>query len=341
MTFTISFFVAALALAAPGDANPTQSTSDSIQVKHCLVSMIDRVRLSANEAGPLAEFNIDEVTGLPIDQGSVVSKGAVLGRLDDAEPRIKLEATQAELDIAKEQAESEFADVNIRAAVKMADVAKAEWDQAVEINRKSPGAVAETEVRRLKLTYERGLLQADVARLELNVAKMTVKAKEAAVKAAENEIQRRKLIAPIDAIVDQRLGDVGEWVQPGQPVMELVRIDKLRVEAFLSAAEVAPSEVAGRPVTIEITVKDPKSNRQKVERFESKITFVSSQIVADGSYRISTDFDNRKLDNDWAVRPGMVGNMTIKLTGSAGQTAGAPAKAPSPVAPRLTPVSNK
>lgn len=340
MTFTSALIVSALALAAPPDANPSQANSESIQVKHCLVSMIDRVRLSSSEAGPLTSFGMDKVTGLPIDQGSIVSKDDILGQLDDIEPQIKRDAALAELAVAEEQANGEFADVNVRASVKMAEVAKAEWDQAVEINKKSPGAVSETEVRRLKLTYERGVLQADVARMELNVAKLTLKAKEAAVRAAENEIRRRKLVAPIDAIVDQRLGDVGEWVQPGQPVMELVRIDKLRVEAFLSAAEVAPIEVVGRPVTIEITVKDPKSNKQKVEKFESKITFVSSQIVADGSFRVATDFENRKVGDDWAVRPGMVGNMTIKLVGSAGQT---PLAAPGnkPASSRLTPVSNK
>jgi multidrug resistance efflux pump len=326
MNLSTAFLFSALAIAGPGDPNPIKATSDELLVKHCLVSMIDHVRLSPNDAGPLTE--------ILVDQGAVVAKGDTLGQLDDADSQIKLEAAEGELRVAEEQAKS---DVNVRAAVKMADVAKAEWDQANAINRRSPGAVSETEVRRLKLTYERGVLQGEVAELELSVAKLTVAAKAAAVKAAKNEIRRRKIVAPIDAIVDHVMADVGEWMQPGQPVIELVRIDKLRVEAFLNASEVAPSEIAGRTVVIEITVKDPNSNERKIEKFNSKITFVSSQIVADGSYRIATDFDNRKVGDDWAVRPGMVGNMTIKLTGGMNKTASTPVK-PST---KLAPVSNK
>jgi macrolide-specific efflux system membrane fusion protein len=220
----------------------------------------------------------------------------------------------------------------------MAEVAKADYDQAVEINRKSPRTVSETEVRRLKLTWERGVLQKEVAELELSVAKLTAIAKKTAMDAADNEIRRRKLVAPMDAIVDQVMAKHDEWVQPGQPMMELVRIDKLRMEAYLNASEVSPLEVAGRNVVIEITVKDPRSEKSKIERFESKINFVSSQIVADGAYRIATDFDNRQDGDEWVVRPGMIGNMTIKLAGNTQSVAKPVVK---PEAPRLTPVSNK
>lgn len=329
MNLSTALVMSALALTAPGDAKGVKSTSDTIQVQHCLVSMIDHVRLSPSDAGPLVLLNVD--------QGAIIAKGDVLGQLDDQDSQIKREAAESELHVAEEQANS---DVNVRAAQKMADVAKAEWEQAIEINRKSPGAVSETEVRRLKLTYERGVLQKEVAELELSVAKITVAAKLAAVKAADNEIRRRKIVAPLDAVVDHVMADVGEWLQPGQPVIELVRIDKLRVEAFLNASDVTPSEIVGRPVVIEIAVKKPGSNEIIVERFDSKVSFVSSQIVADGSYRISTDFDNRKVgDNDWAVRPGMIANMAIKVGPAAAQAKIAPPAA-KPV-PRFTPAVNK
>jgi macrolide-specific efflux system membrane fusion protein len=326
MNLTTALFLSALAVAAgPGAPNTTRTTSDSILVKYCLVSMRERVRLSANEAGPLMEVNVD--------QGAIVKADDELGKIDDRDVEIKRRAAEAEWRVAEKQASS---DVNVRAGKKMAEVAKADYDQAVEINRKSPKTVSDTEVRRLKLQWERAVLQTEVGELELSVAQLTATAKKTAMEAAENEIRRRKLIAPIDAVVDQVLAKRGEWVQPGQPMMELVRIDKLRMEAFLNASEVSPQEVNGRNVVIEITVKDPNSEKTKVERFESKINFVSSQIVADGAYRIATDFENRQVDGEWVVRPGMIGNMTIKLAGAT-QPLAKPATKPET---KLTPVSN-
>lgn len=318
MSFSTALMVSALVLSGPGDANPDRGSSNTVQVKHCLVSMIDHVRLSASTAGPLATR--------PLEEGTVVTKGDILAQLDDSEAQIKREAAEAEMIVAKEQAES---NANIEAAEKMAKVAEAEYQQALEINRKSPGAISETEVRRLRLTWERGVLQAEVARLEKSVAGKTVIAKQAAVKAAENEIRLRKIVAPMDAIIDHVMASEGEWVQPGQPVFELVRVDRLRVEAFLNATEISPHEVEGQPVVIEIQVRDPKTKQLRYEKFESKITFVSRQVVSDGAYRIATDFDNRKYGNSWAVSPGLTANMTIKLAGDV-EPAAAPAAAAAP-----------
>lgn len=304
MSCSLAILVSALALAAPPVENPSTKSRDSVQVKHCLITMKDHVRLSAREAGPIVKMDA-------ID-GAVLKKGDVIAQLDDSDMQVKKIATQFEADVAAEQAAS---DVNIRAGKKMADVAKAEWEQAVNINSRSIGTVPETEVRRLKLTWERGVLQTEVAELELRVAGLTAKAKQAAVSATDIEIERRKVTAPIDCIVDRVLVHEGEWVQPGQPVAELVRLDQLRVEAYLNAYEVSPREVKGRQVTIDVRTVDGQG-QEKVEQFTGHVGFVSPVVVADGAYRVTVDFNNRADGDHWAVQPGMTANMTIKLTGA-------------------------
>ncbi len=131
--------------------------------------MIDNVKLSAREGGPLVSVGVKE--------GALLKKGDLIAQLDDDDSQIKKRAAQAEADVAAEQASS---DVSVRAADKMADVAKAEYEQAVEINRRSPGVVSETEVRRLKLTWENAILKIEAAKLEMSMAALAAKAKQVA-----------------------------------------------------------------------------------------------------------------------------------------------------------------
>ncbi len=117
-------------------------------------------------------------------------------------------------------------------------------------------------------------------------------------------------------MVDRVLVKESEWVQPGQPVVELVRIDRLRLEAFLNAYEVSPREVDGQPVVIEVPVRGV-NGKEKLEKFTGVISFVSPVVVADGAYRVSVEFENRKDGNHWAVQPGLTANMSIKLGAAA------------------------
>jgi multidrug efflux pump subunit AcrA (membrane-fusion protein) len=126
--------------------------------------------------------------------------------------------------------------------------------------------------------------------------------------AADEEIARRQLRSPIDGVVDRVLAQVGEWVQPGQPIVEIVRLNRLRVETSLNAYEVSPREVAvGQPVEIEIQI-----GPRQVEKFTGKVGFVSNVVVAD-RYRVWVEFDNRKVGDFWAVSPGLQAVMTIQL----------------------------
>lgn len=323
MSLTTAILASALALAAPpGAPENTVRTGNEVQVKYCLISMIDHVRLSAREAAQVMQMNVVE--------GQTVKEGDVLVQLDDSDSQIKRNAAHWETEVARTQASS---DERLEASRKTAEVAKTEYEQALEINEKSPGAVSKTEVRRAKLTYERSLLEAEVAQLEMKIAEQTVNVKEAAVKAAENEIDRRRIVAPIDGEVDHVMIKKGEWVQPGQPAIEIVRLDRLRVEAFLNAYDVSPREVKGRPVIIEVpnAYRDSEGNPVS-ERFEGTIGFVSNQIVSDGAYRVWVEFENRRTVingiEDWAVRPGMTANMTVSLAGGARQVPLAPASRP-------------
>ena len=114
--------------------------------------------------------------------------------------------------------------------------------------------------------------------------------------------------APIDGIVVELFKHAGEWVEPGQPVLRMVRMDRLRVEGFLRADKLAPNEVLGKPVTIRVRLV-----RDKTVELKSRISFVSPLVEGSGEYRVWADISNQIANGHWLIRPGLLAEMTIDL----------------------------
>jgi multidrug efflux pump subunit AcrA (membrane-fusion protein) len=89
----------------------------------------------------------------------------------------------------------------------------------------------------------------------------------------------------------------------------VVRIDRLRVEGFLSASEFSPSEIAGRPVTVEVTLAGSRA-----ARFSGQVVFISPLVAAGNKYRVRAEVENRSENGHPILRPGMSATMHIGLT---------------------------
>ena len=76
----------------------------------------------------------------------------------------------------------------------------------------------------------------------------------------------------------------------GEPLLRLVRMDRLRVAGHVNAAHYGPHEVAGRAVSIRARLE-----RGRDERFTGKITFVHPEQNG-GDYLVWAEVDNRTID---------------------------------------------
>jgi multidrug efflux pump subunit AcrA (membrane-fusion protein) len=298
-----SLATAALLFAAP-PAGSSSAAARDIEIPQCLVSLIEDVQVPAREAGPL--------TSVAVVEGQFVSQGQLLAQIDDRQPRLDKFAAELDRDAALTKAQD---DIEIRYAEAAVAVAGAELDRAVEVNRKSPGGVTQAEIQKLQLAKRRDELQIERSKLEMRVAKMNADVKQAAVKSADDAIVRRQIISPLDGVVVTLMHEKGEWVAAGEPVFQVIRIDRLRVEGFLNATEIGPEEVAGRPISIEVQLAGGKT-----ARFNGKIVYISPLVQAGSKYRVRAEVENRSEGGSPLLRPGMTATMTIAL-GPVHQTA--------------------
>ena len=277
-----------------------------IKLEKCLVSLTDRgeSQVSAKEAGILREMLVVAGQEVRAEDKQGKTPADALAQLDDTEAKLAAAAADAEYKVAQEEARS---DVNVRYSKAAARVAYAELLQAQDSNRRAPGAVAKSEVTRLELTYERSLLEIEKAQMESKIAGLKAEVAKAKADATREKLTSRKIPAPIDVIVVELRKRPGEWVQPGDLLVHLLRIDRLKVEGFLKASEIAPREVAGCPVEVVVPLV-----RGSTETLTGRVVFVSPRVESGGEYRVWAEVENRKRDGHWVLRPGLTATMVIQ-----------------------------
>lgn len=273
------------------------STPDD-PLNYCKVTIINEVSVPAEEAGVLDQLLVKE--------GMLVEKGALIGSVDNTDAILMKAVATHEYAAAKKTAENTL---SIKAAVKAYEVALAEYESSLEANKVTDDVVMATELRRQKLQADRAKMQAELASHELLVANLTAKAKYEAFQRAEAALQRRQIKSRINGVVIEVNKHEGEWVQPGESVVRIVQMDRLRVEGSVDGRKYARHEILGRPVSITVYLTGGGQ-----ETLTGKIVYASSIIRTTGDlveYTVRAEVDNRKLNGRWLLTPGLKAKMEL------------------------------
>ncbi|MEX0675988.1 MAG: HlyD family efflux transporter periplasmic adaptor subunit [Pirellulales bacterium] len=303
-----------LALAIAADAAPAAPAADPC-IPSCLITSIDDQAVPAADAGVL--------TILRVKEGTRVTLGEEIGRIDDSEAQAQLHVKQLEYDVANQTANS---DIDIRHADMAAKVAEQAYLMLAESNKTVKGTVTAIDMLKAQLEWKRSRLAIEQAKEKNEEAKLTARAKSAEVGAAQVVLERRVLRAPFDGMVVKVAKKPGEWVAPGDPVVHVVGINRLRVMGNLDASEWGPADVEGRKVTVEVTL--PRGETKKVP---GTITYVSP-VVTIGDLPVSAEIETPLKGELPLVRAGLNASMTIHVNQPVAQAAPATA-APATAAP--------
>jgi macrolide-specific efflux system membrane fusion protein len=285
-------------LGGPGIAErPAQSPATLAVVEHAQVFFLDDVDVPAEEAGRLLQLAVQPGDSVAVDQP--------LAQIDDRKPRLDKFAAELERQAARTRAED---DIEVRYAVASFELADAELNQDLDINRKTPGVIPISDIRRKRLARHRAELQIDRSKLDLKVAAMSAEVQSAAVQAADESILRRRIVAPFQGTVFDVYKQENEWVDMGEPVLRVVRLDRLRIDGFLDCSQVDPAEVADRPATVEVELA-----RGRKARFPGRVVFVSPMVQAGNRCRIRAEVENRQENGHWLLRAGMSVDLVVDL----------------------------
>jgi len=284
-------------VARRANSQAVSRTTAVVEIDHCLISPAADIQVPSQESGPLVQVAVEE--------NAIVQKGQLLARLDDRKSQLEMIAAEKERDAALAKATD---DIETRYAQAAFEVEDAELEKLMAARSRLQNSISDSEVRRVRLSRHKAELQIERSELERQVAQLQADVHDAAVKQAQDAVNRRKIMAPIDGVVVTLLRRQGEWINAGEPLMQLVMMDTLRAEGFVSAAEFDVVDLADREATVEVELAG-----QRREAFTGRVTMVSPLVQAGNKYRVRAEVTNRSESDHWLLRPGMTARMRVHL----------------------------
>ena len=274
-----------------------QNSDAGILVEGCLVKVINRTMVPAELQGKLTQIKVEE--------GMTIKKGDAIAIIDDRQSQLALKVKLAEELEAKIAAEN---DINKRDAVNSEKIAKTEAQTYRELHDK--GAAPWLELQKKELEAERATLRIELADQNEQTAMAVYVQKQYGVQLAKMDIEMRTIRADFDAFVEKRIANLGEWVQPGSPIVELIQMDRLRVVGFIDALNYAGQVYKGAPVAVEVVVGQDASGPRK-RTFQGVIEYVSTELDLKKRHRIWVSIPNEQVGDEWLIKPGMAATMRI------------------------------
>jgi membrane fusion protein (multidrug efflux system) len=185
------------------------------------------------------------VIGIGADNTQFVKAGQALVRLDPADAKVMLQESEAQLARTVRQVRNVFATTSeLRANVqlRLTDLAKAQSDYARRARLQRSGAISQEELQHANdavraaqagVTAAQQQLAADRALVDGTTIESNPVVRDAAtsVHAAYLNYARTILPAPVSGFVARRDVQLGERVNTGQPLMSVVPLDEVWVDA--------------------------------------------------------------------------------------------------------------
>ena len=254
-----------------------------VDLEFCRVMLISEVDVPAQESGPLMT--------IPVKEGQAIQQSQDLAQIDDSLGRLRLETARTKLDAASQKANN---DLDVRAASNALQIAEKERKRNYQLYSK--GSLPKAEYDRSALEAKQAALQLEQARRDMQAATKEAQVEAYNVKAASQSIERHRISAPITGVVMEMYKQPGEWVNAGDKVARVARMDRLFVQGLLDSSLFNPHEVEGKKVTISVPVA-----RNEYLEFQGRIVFVSLEKYNAKSYVVKAEVENRQHNGRWLL----------------------------------------
>jgi multidrug efflux pump subunit AcrA (membrane-fusion protein) len=274
----------------------SSSSRGGLDDEYWILQLINDVEVPALEAG-----QIDSVL---VREGQIVRAEEVMATMENRLAQRGIEESKARVALATLKSEDPLGVEEAQAKVEL-------YREELRVKEKllEKGNTSVSEYRAAKAQYRVSQVGLERANMEQKYAGLEAAIEQVRLGAAEDAVERRVIRAPFDGLVMAVEREAKEWVNAGDKVVRIVRMDRLRVKGELSINQYTPSSVTGRPVMV--TVKIPGLNSEQT--FNGTIVFAKPDVtLRQDRFEVWAEIENR-LDgeNHWLLYPGLKCDMKI------------------------------
>jgi multidrug efflux pump subunit AcrA (membrane-fusion protein) len=267
------------------------------------------------------------LNSITVDLGSVVRQGQVIGQLEPNDYKLRLQQSEAALGQARARL----------------GLSPDGTDDKVNLEQTGTVRQAKAQLEEARLSRERSVRlveQGIVAKADFDAADATFKVAQSRYQDALEEIRNRQALlaqrrselalarqqlldttvhAPIDGIVQLKRASVGEYLAAGAPVVDIVRMNPLRLQAQVPERDAATVRF-GQNVRVSVD-GDAKVYVGQIRRLspvitqENRMLMVEADVPNDGNLRPGSFAKAEIVTNDAKMAVTVPNNAIVTFAG--------------------------
>lgn len=286
--------------------NPGAEAREPRQVKVARVSEIS-MEQTVTVTGTLAAYDQATVSAkvpgrvmsIAVDLGSVVRQGQIIAQIEQQDYQLRLQQSEAALAQARarvglppEGKDDRIDPENtgtVRQAQALLDDAKLKLDRAENLFQR--GVLAKAQLDGADAEHKVALSRYQDAVEEIRNRQALVVQRRSELEIARQQLADSSIYAPFNGVVQEKRASIGEYLAAGAPIVNVVRMDPLRLRAEVPERE-------SRNVHVGLAVRVTLEGDANV--YAGKIARISPTITAQNRVLIV----EAEVHNNGQLRPG-------------------------------------
>ena len=286
--------------------NPGGEAREPRQVKIARVSEV-AMEQTVTVTGTLAAYDQATVSAkvpgriksIAVDLGSVVRQGQIITQIDDQDYQLRLQQADAALAQARArvglppEGKDDRIDPEktgtVRQAQALLDDAQVKFRRAEALVQR--GVLAKAQLEGAEAEYKVALSRYQDAVEEIRNRQALVVQRRSELEIARQQLADSSIHAPFDGVVQEKRASIGEYLAAGAPIVNIVRMDPLRLRAEVPERESRNVHVG---LAVRVTLEgDANVYTGKIARISPTITAQNRVLMVEA-----------EVHNNGQLRPG-------------------------------------
>jgi len=257
------------------------------------------ITISAENNGKLMQFIVNE--------GDVLQKEQFIGYIDTIPLALKREQLEVSKAVISSKSKGVLSQINVlNAKLKIANTNKIRTENLIKDN-------AATQKQLDDVTGEMDVIKSQIRRVEIQNAPVVneLKRVDIQLKQIDDQIQKSKIINPLNGTVLTKYAEPNEITAFGKPLYKIADLNTMQLRVYISEIQLAAIKI-GQEVTIKIDDEDTmKSYKGVISWIASEAEF-TPKIIQTKEERVALVYAVKiEVTNDGSLKIGMPAELWI------------------------------